>query len=138
MLEFHSTVLSTLIPHLLLDNDTLQVSAVADGPMGYKMSYQFADKILYTTMLLCISTCLVWTYFSSLMLCDWPERTLTEWEMSHAKKLPLPLGDPAPNNTRLLVPICAFSALTLLVERQEGHPACKKTEWWGAGVVVSL
>ena len=26
----------------------------------------------------------------------------------------------------------------LLVGRQEGHPACKKTEWWGAGVVVSL
>jgi len=24
---------------------------------------------------------------------------------------------------------CAFSALTLLVGRQEGHPACKKTEW---------
>ena len=25
----------------------------------------------------------------------------------------------------------AFSALTLLVGRQEGHPACKKQEWWG-------
>jgi len=32
----------------------------------------------------------------------------------------------------------AFSALTLLVGPQEGHPACKKTEWWGAGVVVCL
>jgi len=32
----------------------------------------------------------------------------------------------------------AFSALTLLVGRQEGHPACKKQEWWGAGVVVGL
>ena len=32
----------------------------------------------------------------------------------------------------------SFSALTLLVGRQEGHPACKKTQWWGAGVVVSL
>jgi len=31
-----------------------------------------------------------------------------------------------------------FSALTLLVERQEGHPACKKTEWWGAGIVICL
>ena len=31
----------------------------------------------------------------------------------------------------------AFSALTLLVGRQEGHPACK-TEWWGAGVVICL
>jgi len=27
--------------------------------------------------------------------------------------------------------------LTLLVGRQEGHPACK-TEWWGAGVVICL
>ena len=33
---------------------------------------------------------------------------------------------------------CAFSALTLLVGRQEWHPACKKTEWWGAGVVICL
>jgi len=32
----------------------------------------------------------------------------------------------------------AFSALTLLVGRQERHPACKKTEWWGAGVVICL
>jgi len=23
--------------------------------------------------------------------------------------------------------------MTLLVGRQEGHQACKKTEWWGAG-----
>jgi len=35
--------------------------------------------------------------------------------------------------------ICtSFSALTLLVGRQEGHPACKKQEWWGAGVGVCL
>jgi len=26
----------------------------------------------------------------------------------------------------------------VLVEWQEGHPACKKTEWWGAGVVICL
>jgi len=32
----------------------------------------------------------------------------------------------------------AFSALTLLVGRQEGHPACKKTEWWGVDVVICL
>ena len=31
----------------------------------------------------------------------------------------------------------AFSALTLLVGWQEGHPACK-TEWWGAGMVICL
>jgi len=28
--------------------------------------------------------------------------------------------------------------MTLLVGRQEGHPADKKTEWWGAGVVICL
>jgi len=28
--------------------------------------------------------------------------------------------------------------LTLLVWRQEGHPACKKNEWWDAGVVICL
>ena len=33
---------------------------------------------------------------------------------------------------------CAFSALTLVVGRQEGHPACNKPEWWGAGVVICL
>ena len=32
----------------------------------------------------------------------------------------------------------AFSALTLMVGRQEGHPVCKKTEWWGAGMVICL
>jgi len=31
-----------------------------------------------------------------------------------------------------------FSALTLLVGWQKWHAACKKTEWWGAGVVVCL
>ena len=30
----------------------------------------------------------------------------------------------------------AFSALTLLVGWQEGHTACKNSEWWGAGVVI--
>jgi len=33
---------------------------------------------------------------------------------------------------------CAFTALTMLVGRQEGHPACKKTEWWSAGMVICL
>ena len=34
--------------------------------------------------------------------------------------------------------VYAFSALTLLVGQQERHLVCKKTEWWGAGVVVCL
>ena len=33
--------------------------------------------------------------------------------------------------------VCAFSALTLLVGRQEGHPACKN-RMVGAGVVICL
>jgi len=32
----------------------------------------------------------------------------------------------------------AFSALTVLVGRQEGHPACKKLELWGTGMVICL
>jgi len=32
--------------------------------------------------------------------------------------------------------ILAFSALTLLAGRQEGHPACKKIEWWGTGMII--
>ena len=32
----------------------------------------------------------------------------------------------------------AFSALTLLVGQQEGHPACKKLSGGGAGMVVCL
>ena len=38
----------------------------------------------------------------------------------------------------LHIVIVAFSALTLLVGRQEGHPACKKLEWWGAGMVICM
>jgi len=30
------------------------------------------------------------------------------------------------------------SALTLSVGWQEGHPACKKTEWWDTGIVICL
>ena len=32
----------------------------------------------------------------------------------------------------------ALSGLTLLIEWQEGHKACKKTEWWDAGMVMCL
>jgi len=45
------------------------------------------------------------------------------------------------NSVTIFLPILfllAFSALTLLVGRQEGHPVCKKTEWWGAGMVLCL
>ena len=47
---------------------------------------------------------------------------------------------PASFESAVLVTLmcCAFSALTLLVGRQEGHPACKKLQWWGAGMVICL
>ena len=38
----------------------------------------------------------------------------------------------------ILYSAITFSALTLLVGRQEEHPACKKTEWWDVGVVVCM
>jgi len=34
--------------------------------------------------------------------------------------------------------VLCFGALALLVGWQEGHPACKKLEWWGAGMVICL
>jgi len=37
---------------------------------------------------------------------------------------------PTKNYNHDLLSPGAFNALTLLVGRQEGHPACKKTEWW--------
>ena len=43
-----------------------------------------------------------------------------------------------PYESMPLSPKDAFSAVTLLVGRQEGHLACKKTEWWGAGMVICL
>jgi len=46
---------------------------------------------------------------------------------------------PAGHRYRLIAAAAiAFSALTLLVGRQKGHPACKKTERWGTGVVICL
>ena len=38
----------------------------------------------------------------------------------------------------LVCKIFAFNALMLSVGRQEGHPACKKTEWWDSGMVICL
>ena len=34
--------------------------------------------------------------------------------------------------------VMTFSALTLLVGQQEGHTACKKSEWWGASLKSRL
>jgi len=34
--------------------------------------------------------------------------------------------------------LAAFSTLTLLVERQEGHSGLQKGKWWDAGVIMYL
>jgi len=47
-------------------------------------------------------------------------------------------GQRAVKRVCVCVCVCVLWALTLLVGRQEGHPACKKTEWWGSGVVICL
>jgi len=59
--------------------------------------------------------------------------------------MPLPTQNPViscliklQNSFSFLVLAFAFSALTLLVGRQEGHPACKKESGGGAGVAVCL
>jgi len=41
-------------------------------------------------------------------------------------------------NLSICLQCSALSALTLLAGWQEGHPACKKTGWSGAGVVICL
>jgi len=37
-----------------------------------------------------------------------------------------------------LLYLLPLGSCPLLVGQQEGHPACKKTEWWGAGMVICL
>jgi len=66
----------------------------------------------------------------------------------HARSLAMPPFDRAhmTSYSTLIETMClpyvstliSCSALTLLVGRQEGHPACKKTELWGAGVVTCM
>jgi len=38
----------------------------------------------------------------------------------------------------LIYTVIALRALTLLVGCQDKHPACKKIEWWSAGMVICL
>ena len=72
------------------------------------------------------------------------ENGVVEVVRGHSKSWAMPPFDRAHTTSysTLIETMClsfiAFSALTLLVGRQEGHPACKKTEWWGAGVVICL
>ena len=89
-----------------------------------------------------------WVYLSSNILNTFRLQILLAAGRSHCKFNSRPhSGTVTCSDTRqkLLFHKCcsafsarAFSALMLLVGRQEGHPACKKTEWWGTGVVICL
>ena len=52
--------------------------------------------------------------------------------------VPAHLGSPRQRAVKRVYVITVFSALMLLVGWQEGHPACKKTQRLGAGMVICL
>ena len=67
------------------------------------------------------------------------------WRNTHPLTHILVIGHPLSEEVIIIIikgiyiaHLYTFSALTLLVGRQEGHPACKKTERWGVGVVFCL
>ena len=69
-----------------------------------------------------------WMCLASLVGTEVPERLVqmfstetTDWSV----KSFMPSGIKDLTDLLLLCTVCAFSALTLLVGRQEGHPACK-------------
>ena len=70
------------------------------------------------------------------------ERLLSHKEVSRCDFVPLFTSRMYVDKLRELqllgATICCLSALVLLVGRQERHPACKKSEWWDAGVVICL
>ena len=78
----------------------------------------------------------LWCQISWWSWYDMTTTTTTTWVSQYQKcKTSLDLNEARDD----AVLVCsAFSALMLLVGRQEGHLACKKTEWWGAGMVTCL
>ena len=60
-----------------------------------------------------------------------------QWKLLHQNSIPRPRFLHREQNFDDFK-MFAVSALTLLVGRQEGHPACKKIEWWGDGMVTCL
>ena len=83
-----------------------------------------ADVARYSLHQTTIITC--WSHSASSCVYS----TMVDWAWSR-KAGPSVLAETC-NNLFLAI----GSALMLLVGRQEGHPACKKTEWWNVGVVV--
>ena len=87
-----------------------------------------------------------WTLF----LTDAQQTVSKHWSINHNRKIKEQLKlkvngklveeclSPGTNIRVYVAQTDAFSALTLLVGRQEGNPACKKLKWWGVGVVICL
>jgi len=68
-----------------------------------------------------------------------PDRFLPFWyRLIQAALEKRPLNGRKSSSSSSVSSSSAFSALMKLVGRQEGHPACEQTEWWVAGVVISL
>ena len=59
--------------------------------------------------------------------------TICKQSASHSRQITIPTTSSLTNFYRP----DAFNALMLVVGQQEGHVACKKPEWWAAGVVLS-
>ena len=64
-----------------------------------------------------------------------PKVTRTEELLVVKDKVGRPRGELGVSKSMEHIPIFPFSALTLLVGRQEGHPACKKL---GVGLLVVM
>ena len=89
------------------------------------------DAALYTHM----HSCTVHTYT---LFSIQPLFTLLTFSVFFSFCLLLVLKYFFPFTYTIFSHFASFSALTLLVGRQEGHPACKKLERCGAGVVLCL
>ena len=59
--------------------------------------------------------------------CWLPAETRYKNNALHVEWIEIPLVDSLSTHLLIVTEFFAFSALTLLVGRQEGHPACKKT-----------
>ena len=70
--------------------------------------------------------------------CKWYRMTTCP-HCRHSDLHPSPILPPTPWGwLNVVIATNNLSALTLLVGWQVGHLACKRTEWWGAGMVICL
>jgi len=76
-------------------------------------------------------TAVKWLLLLLLLLCWFQWLDISKWvTLQHPWNLKQKVKWKITFKTYFLPSVFAFSALMLLVGRQEWHPACKKTEWW--------